>query len=53
MLDGAEGETDGTTLGPPVGMEDSEGTTLGTSDGVELGIQDDVAVGRSLGTSEG
>ena len=45
MLDGAEGETDGTTLGPPVGMEDSEGNTLGTFDGVELGIQDGPVVG--------
>ena len=40
-----EGDPNGTTLGPPVGMEDSEGNTLGTCDGVALGIQDGPVVG--------
>ena len=42
---GADGDTDGTALGPPVGKLDSEGKSLVRDDGGELGIQDGAAVG--------
>ena len=51
--EGVEGDADGTTLGPPVGIIDSEGKPLGRDDGGELGAGPEGAEGDTDGTTLG